>query len=601
MRRKIELLAPAKDLLSARIAIDAGADAIYMGGARFGARVAAANSCDQIAQAVEYAHQFGAKVYTTLNTLLFDDELDDAQKQARELIDLGVDALIVQDMALRRMDLNVELHASTQVNNMTAEGAEFLYRAGFSRVILERGLSMEQIRKICSSTKAEIECFIHGAICVGYSGRCFLSRSMSPSRSGNRGACSQPCRLSYDLVDSQGRKIITAKHLLSPRDMNLTSYLGEMLDAGVSSFKIEGRLKDATYLRNVVSWYRAALDQELKLRPNLQRASVGISTTDFTADPAKSFTRGFTDFLMSGKRAGVASFDTPKAVGEFVGNIIRCDAKSITLDRDHSLTAGDGICYGIGGTNVNRVEGRRIIPNRIEGFKVGQSLYRNFDSQFTRSVERSRQRRLIPTTAHLTITSKGLTLRYTDCEGVSATEELRGSFAQAEAKERMLSTIEQQLRKSGDTIFRVDSVEVEGEILFVPSSQLGELRRLTLQKLLDKRKSIKPKQIIMAERMDAQYPKRSLEPQDNVTNRLARQFYLDHGVEEIAPALELESSTIGHQVMRSGYCIRREIGQCLKHNPSLKGDLYIEHGSKRYLLKMDCQRCEMSLIDFSKR
>ena len=263
--RSVELLAPARDYDSVVAAVDYGADAVYIGGARFGARQAAGNSTEQIARAVEYAHRYGVRIHATLNTLLWDDELADAERQARELIAAGIDALIVQDMALRRMDLPVELHASTQVSNRTPEGARFLGEAGFARVILERNLSLDEIRAICAATQAEVECFVHGAICVGYSGRCFLSRSMS-GRSGNRGACSQPCRLTYDLTDGRGRTYLTGKHLLSVRDLNLSDHLGELLDAGVRSFKIEGRLKDTNYIRNVVAYYRQAVDAALASR-----------------------------------------------------------------------------------------------------------------------------------------------------------------------------------------------------------------------------------------------------------------------------------------------------------------------------------------------
>lgn len=311
----VELLAPAKDYAAAAAAVDYGADAVYIGGARFGARQAAGNSAEEIARVVEYAHRFGVRVHATLNTLVWDDELEAAERQARSLIDAGVDALIVQDMALRRMDLPVELHASTQVSNRTPEGARFLGEAGFARVILERNLTLEEIRAICAATAAEVECFVHGAVCVGYSGRCFLSRSMS-ARSGNRGACSQPCRLTWDLTDGKGRTWIAGKHLLSVRDMNLSQRIGDLLDAGVTSFKIEGRLKDLAYIRNVVAHYRRAVDEALALRPGLVRSSVGESVPDFTPDPSKSFTRGESDYFLDGKRAGVASFDTPKAVGE---------------------------------------------------------------------------------------------------------------------------------------------------------------------------------------------------------------------------------------------------------------------------------------------
>ena len=337
----VELLAPAKDYAAAAAAVDYGADAVYIGGARFGARQAAGNSAEEIARVVEYAHRFGVRVHATLNTLVWDDELEAAERQARSLIDAGVDALIVQDMALRRMDLPVELHASTQVSNRTPEGARFLGEAGFARVILERNLTLEEIRAICAATAAEVECFVHGAVCVGYSGRCFLSRSMS-ARSGNRGVCSQPCRLTWDLTDGKGRTWIAGKHLLSVRDMNLSQRIGDLLDAGVTSFKIEGRLKDLAYIRNVVAHYRRAVDEALALRPGLVRSSVGESVPDFTPDPSKSFTRGESDYFLDGKRAGVASFDTPKAVGERVGRVAGVSGGTFTVDSaDDALHAND--------------------------------------------------------------------------------------------------------------------------------------------------------------------------------------------------------------------------------------------------------------------
>lgn len=596
MKRRIELLAPARDYEAAVAAIEAGADALYMGGARFGARVAAGNTLDEVARVVRYAHRFGVRVYCTLNTLLFDEELAEAEKQARDLIGVGVDALIVQDMAFRRMNLPAELHASTQTNNVLPEGVKFLADCGFARVILERGLSLEQIRAIRSATDVELECFIHGAICVGSSGRCFLSRSMTVDRSGNRGACSQPCRLTYDLVDEKSRKVIAGKHLLSVRDMNLTERLGELLDVGVSSFKIEGRLKDTTYIRNVVAWYRAAIDRELALRPHLERASVGLSKPDFTPDPAKSFTRGFTEYMYLEPTADVASFDTPKAVGEFVGRVVRCEGRALLLDRDHTLAPGDGICFADRGTNLNRVEGRRIEPNRMEGLKPGMALYRNFDLRFTQQLQRSRMRRLIPATALVEATPESLRVCYTDCEGLQVSVARKGPFEEAQNPDKMASMLREQLAKSGDTIFSIEGVELRGVVPFLPASAVAELRREALSQLEQLRGERSFEHRILEERPEPRFPRTSLTAEENVTNRLAEAFYRDHGVREIAPALELEPSTLGYRVMHSPYCIRREIGQCLKKNPTLKGELFLEHGAFRYRLKFDCKRCEMSLI-----
>lgn len=600
MNAKIELLAPARDYEAAVAAVEAGADALYMGGARFGARVAAGNSLEDVARVVRHAHRFGVRVYATLNTLLFDGELADAEAQARALIGAGVDALIVQDMAFRRMNLPVELHASTQTANTTPEGVRFLAECGFARVILERGLTFEQIKNIRAATSAELECFVHGAICVGTSGRCFLSRSMTADRSGNRGACSQPCRLPYDLVDERGRKIRSGKHLLSVRDLNLTERLGELLDAGITSFKIEGRLKDVTYIRNVVAWYRAALDRELALRPHLQRASVGISRPDFMPDPAKSFTRGFSEYMFAGHRADVASFDTPKAVGEPIGRVMSLDRVSFSLDRPVSLSAGDGICFADRGTNINRVEGDRIFPNRMEGLKVGMSVSRNLDRSFLRRVERSRMRRVIPVRAEVVTAPDRVWVRYTDCEGLTVEVERRGEFSVAEKPERMTAFLQQQLAKSGDTIFEVEAVTVAPFPCFVPASLLGDLRREALEQLERQRENRLPSHRIIPENPAPRHPKQELSARENVTNRLAEAFYRDHGVEQMARGLDLASSTRREVVMESPYCIRRELGECLRKNPTLRGELFLEHGSFRYRLLFDCRRCMMSLKDESK-
>lgn len=596
----IELLAPARDYETAVAAIDAGADAVYMGGARFGARVAAGNTAEDIRRAAEYAHRFGARIHVTINTLLYDDELAEAERQAREAIAAGADALIVQDMALREMNLPAELHASTQTCNMTPEGVRFLEACGFARVILERGLSLEEIRAIRAATKVDLECFVHGAICVGYSGRCFLSRSMTPDRSGNRGACSQPCRLTYDLVDGAGRPVLTGKHLLSVRDLNLSHRLGDLLDAGVCSFKIEGRLKDANYVRNVVAWYRAALDRELALRPHLRRASVGRSVPDFTPDPAKSFTRGESEYLFDGKRAGLASFDTPKAVGEPVGRVVRVDRTGFVLDRDHTLTAGDGICFGPSGTSVNGVEGRRIIPDRMEGIRPGTLISRNYDRLFVRSLERSRMRRTIPVRAEVAFSEERIAVRFVDCEGAEAEVLRTGRFEPARQPEKMADTCRVQLARSGDTNFAVEEVTTQGEVRFVPASLLADMRREGLERLAELRRALPREHAVLPDDGRARFPKRELTAEENVTNRLAERFYRRHGVERIERGLDLERSTVGRRVMRSGYCIRREIGQCLKKNPSSRGDLFLVHGAFRYRLAFDCARCEMSLIDESK-
>lgn len=599
--RYIELLSPAKDLDAARAAIDHGADAIYMGGARFGARQAAGNSIDDIARAAEYAHQYGARLHTTLNTVLYDDELQDAERLARELIAAGADALIVQDMAFRTMNLPIELHASTQVGNTTPEGVKFLEECGFARVILERSLSLEEIRKIRQATTTELECFVHGAICVGHSGRCFLSRTTS-SRSGNRGECSQPCRLPYDLKDEAGRTILAGKHLLSVRDMELADELELLMDAGITSFKIEGRLKDVRYIKNVVSHYRRRIDDILARRRDIIRPSVGTSRIEFTPDTAKSFTRGASTYMLHGKRAGVASFDTPKAIGEYIGEVKSILRQGFTLDKQHNLSSGDGICIitreGLKGTNINAVNGSAIEPNRMDGIVVGAKIYRNYDHRFNLSLDNSRSRRTVEAEAKLELLEQGCTLTITDEQGITTTVSRDMAFAPANNAEKMAVTARRQIEKSGDTIFSITNVEVSGAEYFAPASLLSEMRREALEKLLAARKAAPRHHKILADSGEARYPYSVVTKYENVTNQRARDFYLQHGATEIEPALECQP-TQGERVMISSYCIRREIGECLKQNPKLRGDLYIEHGLARYRLEFDCRRCLMMLTDCS--
>ena len=601
-KRYIELLSPARNYDAAIAAIDCGADALYIGAESFGARRGATNTTDDIARVVDYAHLFGVKVFVTLNTILYERELKEAEALARRLIDVGVDALIVQDMAYREMNLPVELHASTQVCNMTPEGAKFLEDSGFSRVILERALSLEEIKAIREATEVDLECFIHGAICVGHSGRCYLSRSQS-SRSGNRGECSQPCRLTYDLVTERGEKLISGKHLLSVKDFDLSERIGDLIDAGVVSFKIEGRLKDDNYIKNVVSYYRRKIDEAIASRPECQRASVGRSEIEFDPDPKKSFTRDGGEYMFAGKRAGVASFLTPKAVGEYVGCVATTSKRDFRLVGKVSLNAGDGICVitpeGIVGTNVNRVEGNTIEPNRMEGIKAGMEVYRNYDHRFTQAVERSRTRRAVEAKCSLILSAEGISVTYTDEEGFSVSVARSMALDGSKSVDKMRAVEEEQMAKSGDSIFRVVSVDVVGAEWFATAKMLAEVRREALSMLAAKRMTRTMEHDIRTDSGEARFPVQRLGAEYNVVNSLSRRFYLKHGVEHIIDGLDLWATTLGERVMESSYCLRREIGECLKKGTKLRERLYIEHGRHRYRLDFDCAKCRMSLIDCS--
>ena len=597
--RNIELLAPAKDYLSAVDAIDCGADAVYIGAGRFGARYAATNSVEDIAKVVDYAHRFGVKVYATLNTIIFDSEIEDAKSQAEALVAVGVDALIIQDMAYCRMGLNVPLHASTQTACSSVEQVKFFEQVGFARAILERNLSGAEIRDIAQQTDVEIEAFIHGAICVSHSGRCFLSRSMS-ERSGNRGQCSQPCRLPYDLTDGNGTIYIKGKHLLSVCDLDLSERIGEMLDAGVNSFKIEGRLKDRVYLRNIVSHYRCLLDKHIAEHNDCRRASTGISTITFEPNPAKSFTRGGSTYLFDGKSAGVASFDTPKALGERLGKVTKVSGERFLLDNCAVLATGDGLCFIAGGeavgTNVNAVNGCWVTPNRMDGIKVGTEIFRNYDRLFATAVERCNIRRAIEAKIAVRFTNQTISATITDSDNITTSVSIDYTSDEAKNIDKMLQTVTSQFTKSGDTIFSITNVTVES-VRFAPASTLSQLRRELLAAAEAKRIESYQRGEKFIENIDAKFYKSSITPQENVVNALSHRFYADHGVEHIESGLDLSQSTVGNRVMVTDYCIRREIGQCLLCNPTIKGELFLERGRKRYKLTFDCKRCQMSLTD----
>lgn len=607
--RKLELLAPARDPEAARIAVDYGADALYIGGPSFGARAAAGNSLDDVARVAEYARRFRVRVYAALNTLVFEDELDEAERIARGLIAAGVDALIVQDMAFMRMGLTgVELHASTQTCNITPDGVRFLQEAGFSRVILERGLTLAQIRAIRRATDVELECFVHGAICVGFSGQCYLSRSMGP-RSGNRGDCMQACRLPYDLVDAAGNVMLRGKHLLSVTDLDLTERLDELTDSGINSFKIEGRLKDDGYVKNVVAHYRRRLDELIARREGMARSSSGRTAFDFTPDPARSFTRGGSEWVLDGGRRGMASLETPKATGAYVGTVETVAHDRFTLSGSAALTPGDGICFLCGGelqgTNVNRAEGRTVWPNKMEGITKGARVFRNFDKAFETTLRQSRTRRTVTAAGSLTIESGLITFRLQDEDGFTAETAIDNDFPIAGDWTKAHAVSQRQLARSGDTIFNITGVTVRmGNGVhppFMPVSVLNALRRSVTDKLLQERVKAPVPRLSGHEHRSYPYPAASLGGEANVTNRLARQFYADHGVGAVAPAFDLRSSLDGECVMTTPYCIRRETGQCLKERPAYTGELFLRRGTATYRLEFDCAACRMKLIKMNRR
>lgn len=600
--KTLELLAPAKDLATARAAIDSGADAVYMGGPTLGARAAATNSLDDIREAARYAHLFGARLYLTMNTIVWEHELDKAREIAQAAIDAGVDALIVQDLAYTRMGLQgAELHASTQMYNASPERVAFLGKAGFSRIVLERGLTAEQMRECCKATEAEIEVFVHGAICVSGSGRCYMSRSLS-HRSGNRGECSQPCRQRYDLVDEKGKILRKGLHLLSVKDLDYSDHIGELIDMGAVSFKIEGRLKDEAYVRNITAHYSRLLDEAIATRKGYRRAARGVVKLDFTPTPTKTFTRSGGDYIFRGKRPALASFDTPKAMGEPIGKVAKVGRGWFSLDKPTSLSSGDGVCFISGGelvgTNINSAEGATIRPNRMDGIVVGTPMFRNYDKRFYDTIATTRTRRSLPITLALSGNTSEVRLTAKDELGRECSSTLTQTFDTASKPEVALASMRSSLTKSGGSVFDIVEVEVEfeGQTPFVPTGVLNGLRRELLEKLQEVLMAEGPTKNFAAEDVSVEYPIKHLRGDHNVVNSLARKFYTDHGVEHIDEGYDALADLAGVEVMRTPYCIRREIGHCLKKGSKLSEPLYLAHGTDRYRLRFDCKECMMFVV-----
>jgi collagenase-like PrtC family protease len=600
-----ELLAPAQNLECGLAAIDAGADAVYIGAARFGARAKAGNSLADIEALARHAHTYWARVYVTLNTLLYDDELVQAVRLAHQLYDIGVDALIIQDVGLLECDLPpIPLIASTQMHNHTPEKVAFLEAVGFRRVILARELSLAQIKAIRQATTIELETFVHGALCVSYSGQCLMSYAIG-GRSGNRGECAQPCRRVYSLVDGNGKVTVKDRHLLSLRDLNLSAYLDELLDAGVTSFKIEGRLKDKTYVMNVVSAYRRALDQVSAAR-DLTKSSSGRSAVDFAPNLDKTFNRGYTTYFLRGREEPPGSIDTPKMVGELVGDVVAVDRRSFRLAPGVvELHNGDGLCFFdeegvLQGTVVNAVNGPAITPNSLEHIRRGTRIYRNHDHVYLRQLEKSQPARTIAVQFALEESLAGFVLAVVDEDGNRASATLATEKVHAEKPEMAQSTVEKQLRKTGGTAFDCTGVTIAWQTpYFLPVAVLNELRRAALDNLITVRAQDRPRFEGEIRKNDVQYPEKQLMYLGNVLNQQAEAFYRRHGVTNIEPAAESGLDMRGRRVMRTRYCLLHQLGYCRREKgaPVLAEPLsLVDEDGRTYPLRFDCAMCEMEVF-----
>jgi 23S rRNA 5-hydroxycytidine C2501 synthase len=598
---KLELLCPARDLECGVAAINHGADAVYIGAPKFGARAAAGNSLADISKLVDHAHRHWARVYVTLNTLIYDSELEEARNLVRQVYDAGADALIVQDMGLLELDLPpIPLFASTQTHNYDLERIKFLEQVGIQRIILARELSLQQLRSIRAATSLELEFFVHGALCVSFSGQCYMSQAVS-GRSANRGECAQNCRLPYTLVDSRGTVLANNRHLLSLKDLNLSPYLDQLVDAGVTSFKIEGRLKDATYVRNLTAFYRGKLDAVIAGREGFSRASSGTTVFSFAPDPERTFHRGTTDYFLRGRRHGIAEFRTPKSMGKTVGTVKSVGGDSFILEGQEPLHGGDGICFfdaneDLQGTNVNAANGARITPNSMEGIQPGTVIYRNFDHEFARVLSNDAARRAIGVSMAFGETPDGFFLRAVDEDGVEAASSIVHPKEPAKKPDAATAAIRTQLGRLGETIFALTALSVETrEAWFLPVSLLNGLRRECLASLEAERLRRFPRWRHSISLNDVPYPSPTLDRSGNVVNELAGKFYRRHGVECVEQGFELRHDPFNQIVMTTRHCLKFEFGLCRGDRGSAD-ELFMFDGKTRYRLEFDCDRCEMKVV-----
>jgi len=598
----IELLAPAKDKICAKAAVDYGADAIYIGASEFGARKNAPNSLEDIQEIVDYAHKFNVKVYVTINTILTDDEILKAKELIEKLKQIGADAIIIQDMGLVEFSKNIPFFASTQCDNRTPEKVKFLEEVGFSRVILARELSIEQIKEIRKHTNVELETFIHGALCVSYSGQCYLSQ-MIGGRSANRGECAQPCRKKYSLVDENGNYIAKDKYLLCLKDFNASKHIKELIDAGVTSFKIEGRLKDENYVKNVVAYYRKLIDDLGKKNPSFRKTSSGKILFDFEPNLNKSFNRGFSDYFLE-KRGKCYEFSTPKSKGEFIGKVSKIgkDYFEIEKSSQFSFTPQDGLCFfnedELTGCLVNKIVGNKIYPNNMVNLKTGTKIYRNFDAEFDKKLKTSKTCRKIVVNIEFELGK----IKATDEDNNSV--EIEYEFEEiAQNPEKMGVNIVNQFKKSGDTDFLVEEVKINTQKFpFLPVSRLNELRRELLNALINVREitphpeflKLVPRFEIRPLPQGARGTSSHLDYKGNVLNKYAKEFYEKHGckVTEMALEAERKGKYSGKTAMTTKHCLKYAFDMC----KSPKQFYLIDEKGKRYELKFNCENCEMEII-----
>ena len=569
--KKIELLSPAKDCEVGMAAINHGADAVYIGGPSFGAREKASNSIADIERLCRHAALYDAKVYVTLNTLLYNDELERARQLVYDCWNAGVDALIVQDMALLQLDLPpIPLHASTQCDNLTVEKVQLLESLGFSQVVLGRELSLKEIRAIREKTTVPLEFFVHGALCVSHSGQCYLSQHIG-NRSANRGACAQPCRLPYDLLDADGNILLKNRHLLCLKDLNNSAHLEELIDAGITSFKIEGRMKDADYVKNVTSFYRQRLDEIINRRSDLAQASRGHCHYTFEVNPEKSFNRGFTDFFINGRQKGIDSPFTPKSMGEYIGEVAWCNPLRMEIDTDKTLHNGDGLCFlnndnELVGLRADVVNGKTVSCNRPHGAHRGAKIYRNYDLEWQKQVDASTGNRKIDIDLLLKETPDGYEL----IDKLSTINyQLTTDKIVATNPDKATENIRKKALQWGDTVFNPVHLELQfTEPRLIPASLVGEMKRQLVEKLTD----------ALVEQHQSQR-----ECRDVSRNPLEMETQV----------VATDPDAIPDHLMTCHHCVRYANGMCSKETGQRATPLFIRNGAHTFRLEFDCRNCQM--------
>ena len=604
MAIKMELLSPAKNMECGIEAINHGADAVYIGAPKFSARAAASNTIEEIESLVKYAHRYYARVYVALNTILDDKELVEAEKIIKNLYEIGTDALIIQDMGIMQLNLPpIPLHASTQTDNRTVEKVKFLEQAGFNQVVLARELSIEQFREIASQTSIRLEAFVHGALCVSYSGQCYISQALC-NRSANKGVCAQLCRLPYSLSDASGNVIVADKHLLSLKDLNLSGHLRELIDAGISSFKIEGRLKEVSYVKNITAYYRQQLDQILEGSGKHKKSSSGKCKFLFSPNPEKSFHRGSTNYFIHERNNEITSFDSPKSLGEYIGTVNSCSSQYLSVESDKEMTNGDGFCYtsqqgSFLGFKANRAEGNKIFASEPVSIPKGTKLYRNYDHAFEKLLSKKSAERKVQAHILFAESGDGFSLTITDEDGVFATIHKKLPKEIAQDKEKTKEVICKQLSKTGNTIFEIHNITITtNDCYFIPPSLLTEWRRELTELLESERENKRPRAISKLHETTHRYPSKTLDYKGNVHNEKAKEFYRKHQVEAIENSFEQEKRD-SVALMFCKHCLKYTFGLCPKNmtnNRSYKEPFSLLYNNREKLrLRFDCKLCEMQV------